>query len=202
MTRVAALFVAPRGCYFGLPDVDPWTEDRDARTYAGQHPIVGHPPCQRWGRYWFGRPGGERYEKGDDDGCFASCLANVRRVGGVIEHPAGSYAWTAHGLAEPRPGGWFADLFGGWSCLVEQGHYGHRARKPTWLYAVRCDLPSLRWGRSLATVREEVAEDETRQRGRRSRSDAIELMGHRERLATPLPFRDMLLAMARSAAAR
>lgn len=197
---IAALFVAPRGCYFGLPDVDPWPEDRDARTYAGDDPLVGHPPCQRWGRYWFGRPGGERCEKGDDDGCFASCLVNVRRVGGVIEHPAGSYAWTAHGLAEPRPGGWSADMFGGWSCIVEQGHYGHRARKPTWLYAVGCDLPSLKWGRSLATVRDEVAEDETRQRGRRSRSDAIELMGHRERLATPAPFRDMLLAMARSAA--
>lgn len=199
MTRVAALYVEARGCYADVPDVDAWTEDRDARLYAGPWPVVGHPPCQRWGRYWFGRPGeAVRRIKGDDGGCFASCLANVRRVGGVMEHPAGSYAWTAHGLAEPRPGGWFADMFGGWSCLVEQGHYGHRARKPTWLYAVGCDLPSLRWGRSFATVRDEIDEDETRQRGRRSRSDAVELMGHRERLATPVAFRDVLLDMARS----
>lgn len=32
---VAALFVETGGCYFGLPDVDPWDEARDARLYAG-----------------------------------------------------------------------------------------------------------------------------------------------------------------------
>lgn len=29
---IAALFVQREGCYSGLPDVDPWPEDRDART--------------------------------------------------------------------------------------------------------------------------------------------------------------------------
>lgn len=200
MSTVAALYVEARGCYAGLADVDPWTEARDARTYPGPWPVVGHPPCQRWGRYWFGRPGDDvRHEKGDDGGCFAACLTSVRAWGGVMEHPAESYAWSAHDINPPRPGGWcVADMFGGWSCLVEQGHYGHRARKPTWLYAVGCVLPSLKWGRSLATVRDEVREDERRGRGVRSRSDAIELMCRRERLATPIPFRDMLLAMARS----
>ena len=27
-----------------------------------------------------------------------------------------------------------ADMLGGWTCYVEQGHYGHESRKPTWLY--------------------------------------------------------------------
>lgn len=31
MTRVAALFVHAGGAYYGLPDVDPWDEKRDAR---------------------------------------------------------------------------------------------------------------------------------------------------------------------------
>lgn len=53
---IAALFVQRGGVYFGLPDVDPWDEQRDARLYAGPLPVVAHPPCQRWGRYWFGGP--------------------------------------------------------------------------------------------------------------------------------------------------
>lgn len=45
---IAALFVATGGCYFGLPEVDPWDEKRDARLYAGPWPVVAHPPCARW----------------------------------------------------------------------------------------------------------------------------------------------------------
>lgn len=51
---IAALFVEVDGCYAGLPDVDPWPIERDARQYAGPHPVVAHPPCQRWGRFWHG----------------------------------------------------------------------------------------------------------------------------------------------------
>jgi hypothetical protein len=47
-------------------------------------------------------------------------------------------------------------------------------------------------------VRVAVDEDETRQRGTRTRHDAIELMCKRERLATPIAFRDLLLNMART----
>jgi hypothetical protein len=46
---IAALYVETDGAYFGVPGVDPWDEARDARRYAGPHPIVAHPPCQRWG---------------------------------------------------------------------------------------------------------------------------------------------------------
>ncbi len=53
---VAALFVEKDGVYSGLPGVDPWDAERDARLYAGPHAVVCHPPCQRWGRYWGGGP--------------------------------------------------------------------------------------------------------------------------------------------------
>jgi hypothetical protein len=179
MIRVAALYVATGGVYFGLPDVEPWDKDRDARSYAGPCPVVAHPPCERWGRYWHGGPSArERKIKGDDGGCFAAALAAVRRWGGVLEHPADSAAWSAFGLMRPEGGGWsIADwgtdgtLLGGprwgWTCRVEQGHFGHRARKATWLYACGVDpLPSLPWGPSA----------------RRARIDSLSLHTHEERV--------------------
>lgn len=78
-----------------------------------------------------------------------------------------------------------------------RGHYGHRARKPTWLYAVRVALPSLRWGPSQAAA--EWAQTSSRRKKERSKGDAVELMTHEERAATPAEFRDLLLSMARSA---
>ena len=41
---IAALYVQTGGSYFDLPDVDPYDQDRDARTYAGPWPVVAHPP--------------------------------------------------------------------------------------------------------------------------------------------------------------
>lgn len=153
---IAALFVQRGGAYWGLPGVDPWDEERDARRYAGPWPVVAHPPCERWGRYWHGGPSARvRRVKGDDGGCFAAALAAVRRWGGVLEHPEASAAWDAFGLMRPpKRGGWVvADWLGGWTCCVEQGHYGHRARKATWLYACRAPPPSLRWGRAPGVVK-------------------------------------------------
>ena len=143
-----------RGSYYGLPGVDPWDEARDARLYAGPHPVVAHPPCQRWGKFWAGQPlwiarTGERKVKGDD-GAVSPMRSRWFGNGGVLEHPWGSHAWPHFGLTvPPRDGGWVqADGFLGWTCCVEQGRYGHYARKPTLLYAVGTDLPSLRWGKS------------------------------------------------------
>lgn len=90
---IAALFVAKGGAYYGIEGVDPWPEERDARLYDGPYPVVAHPPCQLWVNFAalnFKRYGGEHIRPGNDGGCFASALANVRRVGGVLEHPAGS----------------------------------------------------------------------------------------------------------------
>ncbi len=137
MKPIAALFVAPGGAYFDLPGVDPWDQARDARRYPGPHAVVAHPPCERWGRYWSGGPSAKvRREKGDDQGCFESALASVRKWGGVLEHPEASSAWDTFGLMRPpKTGGWLRNPIG-WTCCVEQGHYGHRARKATWLYVV------------------------------------------------------------------
>ena len=208
---VAALYVATRGVYYGLHAVDPWDHERDARKYAGPHPVVAHPPCARWGAYWFGGPGwigrgNPPKKKGDDGGCFKAALDAVRRHGGVLEHPARSHAWAAFDLAKPPLAGWIpADFFGGWTCQVEQGNYGHRARKPTWLYvnARRDDdedwshLPDMRWGKSDANAAW-AAEGRSEKSMTRMLKDGIcVLLSHKERAATPIPFRDLLLSIAR-----
>jgi hypothetical protein len=155
VTRIAALYVETGGAYFDLPDVNPWDEARDARLYAGPYPVVAHPPCQRWGRFWHGstrKP--HQYQLGDDAGCFAAALASVKRWGGVLEHPAHSRAWEAFGLNRPPSKGGWVRTAGGWTCHVEQGFYGHASRKPTWLFASGVDLPDLRWGRGAQRIPE------------------------------------------------
>jgi hypothetical protein len=198
---VAALFVAKGGCYFGLPDVDPWPVERDARLYAGPWPVVAHPPCERWGKYWHGGPSARvRRIKGDDGGCFAAALASVRRWGGILEHPAASAAWRAFDLNRPpHDGGWVsADFCGGWTCQVEQGHYGHRARKATWLYAHGVDLSILKWGASPPGVRLDEGFHSAEERRRAIKTGICQRLSKKQRSATPPAFRDLLLSMARS----
>lgn len=202
MRTIAALYVETNGCYYGLPGVDPWDETRDARLYDGPHPVVAHPPCQRWGRFWFGgtHSGSKRYQKGADGGCFAAAIDAVRKCGGVLEHPADSYAWKHFHLnAPPKDGGWVvADWIGGWTCHVEQGSYGHESRKPTWLYANGVELPSLKWGPAPGTFKHLRAMSAARMK-RRGISEQVETVRRRDCEATPEPFRDLLLSIARTA---
>ena len=201
---IAALYVARGGAYWDQPGVDPWDEARDARTYAGPWPVVAHPPCQRWGRFWHGAPNKpHQFRLGDDGGCFAAALAAVRAWGGVLEHPADSRAWAAHGLtAPPRNCGWnAADFHGGWTCYVEQGHYGHTSRKATWLYAHGVELPSLIWGASPQRLSAAMVERYGYAKARRIGMVAMTGGKHKTdiRNATPPAFRDLLLSIARTA---
>jgi hypothetical protein len=194
---IAALFVETNGCYFGLPDVDPWDKQRDARLYSGSFPVVAHPPCERWGRFANGSPTKKTYTPGDDDGCFAAAIAAVRRCGGVLEHPAGSKAWPAFGILRPSHTGGWLKVQDGWTCQVEQGHYGHPARKPTWLYVVSEQQPiELIWGRA----EQRLPMRRLAERGYESarRYGVVANMSSKQRQRTPIPFRDLLLSIARN----
>ncbi len=203
---IAALYVETSGAYFGLPDVDPWDETRDARNYMGPWPVVAHPPCQRWGRFWHGCPiKPHQFTLGDDGGCFAAALASVRNFGGVIEHPADSKAWAHFAIPKPVRGeGWRRDIdeWDGATCYVEQGHYGHEARKGTWLYTAHCrDLPELNWTRGEQRLPAYAVERYGYAKARRI--GVMAAIGGKDKTAirnrTPGSFRDVLLSIARTA---
>ncbi len=172
-----------------------------ARTW----PVVSHTSCKRWGRFWHGstrKP--HQFELGDDGGCFVASVIAVHLWGGVIEHPAESRAWKFFGLPIPIKGtGWSApDQYGGRSCYVEQVHYGHPARKATYLYAIGIDFDAfeLIWDRTRAVVPDWMIARYGEKKARKI--GVVAMMGGKDKVknrnATPLAFRDILIAMAES----
>lgn len=135
---VAVLFARADSIYKAIGGLDVFDDERDARTYSGDMPVVAHPPCRAWGRLrHFARP------RPDEKQLAFFAVDQVRRCGGVLEHPECSSFWVAAGL--PRPGAGF-DAFGGWTLCMDQHWLGHRARKRTWLYVVGVrpvDMPAL-----------------------------------------------------------
>lgn len=195
MSRViAALFVQTGGCYFGLPDVDPWDEARDARGYKGPAPVVAHPPCQLWGAFAavnYARWGGEHNKPGNDAGCFASALRSVIQFGGVLEHPANSRAWGAYGITRPKAPGWQRHGLHEWVCEVWQSAYGHRANKSTVLFYCGQTVPfDLNW-------RREPGSHQIGFHDQRGKSRNKPTLPRKEANATPVLFRDALIALAR-----
>jgi hypothetical protein len=195
---IAALYVQPGGVYYGLPDVESWgLPERDAREYAGPWPVVAHPPCTRWCRLAGLVEARWGHKRGDDGGVFERALDQVRKWGGVLEHPAFSDAWKAFNLNSPPTGGaWVnADFCGGWTCYVEQGRYGHPARKATWLYLHGHPAPpSLRWGLQADGKSEALVswcENHT------SKFDKRPRLGKAAAARTPEPFRDLLISIAK-----
>jgi hypothetical protein len=133
-----------------------------------------------------------------------AALAAVRKWGGVLEHPADSHAWDPEwfNLAKPsREGGWIkADEFGGFTCCVEQGQYGHFARKRTWLYACKAVLPELRWGEGEQVLPQWMIDRYGYVKARRI--GVMAMVGGKNKTAirdaTPAAFRDVLISIARS----
>lgn len=187
-TSVAALFVATNGTYFNLPGVDPWDKPRDARRYTGPHPVVAHPDCSTWCQLAYINQKRYGHKVGDDGGQFASALTSVRAYGGVLEHPARSYAWPVFGLPKPPRAGWQRTICGGWVCEVSQGAYGHRARKLTWLYYVGEQPMELDWRVPTPTAQVSFCKNHG--------NSPLPRLGKKEAKATPIAFRDALLALA------
>lgn len=195
MTEPVALFVMKDSNYKTLA-LDCYDAARDAKTYTGNAPVIAHPPCQLWGKMAnvnYARWGGEHNKPGNDGGCFRFALDTVNRCGGVLEHPAETYAWPAHGLQRPPRTGW-ARSGRGWVCEVWQSAYGHRARKRTWLYCCGTDAPlQPRWERQDGT--HQVGFHDQRGKARNKPT-----LGKREANATPLPFAAWLIELARGCA--
>lgn len=134
---VAVLFARADSCYKELTGTDVWDIQRDARTWPGGASVVAHPPCRAWGRLrHFAKP-----RKGERQLATWS-IRQVRKYGGVLEHPVGSRLWQRAGL--PAPGK--HDKYGGWTLPIHQHWWGHKAEKATLLYIVGCapsDIPEI-----------------------------------------------------------
>lgn len=125
--EVAVLFARRDSTYKSLANCDVYDIDRDARTFPGGLPVVAHPPCRAWARLRaFAKP-----RPGEKE-LAVWAVDQVRRWGGVLEHPASSSLWAAMGL----PLGRQVDEYGGFTLSVDQSWWGHKARKKTWLYIV------------------------------------------------------------------
>ena len=134
MTDFPALFVRDDSAYKSL-GFDCYDQQRDAKTYAGNLPVIAHPPCRLWGvlSHLSTAPQEEKE-------LAVWAVGKVREVGGVLEHPAGSRLWRELNLPDP---GWLPDQYGGFTLLIDQFDFGHVASKPTKLYIVGCSIGQL-----------------------------------------------------------
>jgi hypothetical protein len=118
-------------------------------------------------------------------------VEQVRRWGGVLEHPKASRLWPACGL--PMPGE-LPDAFGGRSAEVAQVAWGHRAQKDTWLYIVTDSVGAvqlLRGGVPTHVVKTS-----------RSNRKSLPECGKHERRLTPPRFAEFLVDLARQSRAQ
>ncbi len=192
--KFSALYVRPDGPYPELTD-DWYDIARDARTYSGSRPVVAHPPCKRWGRFWYA-DGSD--SPGEDGGLFEHALYEVRRCGGVLEHPEASHAWAKFDLPKPKLGCWIRGLFAGeWSTCVPQCNYGHKARKLTWLLYVGEDPIRLNWSMPEPGTLAYLCPP-GRRKGKPGRTDVKRLTPAENEL-TPRPFAELLARMATGA---
>lgn len=123
--QVAALCVDRRSVYSTIPGVECYDKARDVRTFTGGMPAIGHPPCRSWSAFCAHQSKPEPGEK--ELGPFV--VEWLRKVGGVLEHPAHSRLWPACNLPKP---GWThrGDV---WSMEVLQSWWGFDVVKTTWL---------------------------------------------------------------------
>jgi hypothetical protein len=194
MITVAALYVERGGPYFTMPGVDPWDLALDARTYAGPHPVVAHPPCGPWGRL-------RHLYRGTEHDCAPAAIDSVREWGGVAEHPAYSLLWRALNL--PRPGE-FSDQHGGFSVAVDQCAWGHVARKHTWLYVVGVPRSTVMSGiRTGGKPTHWISGGRGRQGAKAKTTPVppgIKVCSEQQRRRTPPAFAAWLVELARAAA--
>lgn len=168
---VAVLFARSNSIYKSIPGCDVFDLARDARTYCGSDPVIAHPPCRGWGRLRH-----LAQVRPDEKELAFFAVEQVRRCGGVLEHPWASTLWPAANL----PACGTRDAFGGFTFGVMQGDFGHKAPKATWLYIVGLDpaeIPAPSFQLGQATGR-------------------IELLSKASREATPYPFATWLVELA------
>lgn len=122
---IAVLYAREDSIYKQL-GCDVYDISRDARTYTGNSAVIAHPPCRAWGQLsHFAKP------RPDEKELAFHAIDVIRKNGGVLEHPRASKLWPKY---LPMPGK--IDEYGGWTLLIHQIWFGHKAIKKTFLYIV------------------------------------------------------------------
>lgn len=124
--EISILFCESDSIYKKL-GCDVWDERRNALNFSDKKPAIYHPPCRLWSRL-------KGLSNADENEKYLAIWAvrNVQLNGGILEHPADSTLWKTCNL--PAPGS--TDHYGGFTIVIDQFHFGHKARKRTWLYIV------------------------------------------------------------------
>jgi hypothetical protein len=181
--KVSVLFVRKDSIYKRL-GVDCWDIERDATKWQGGNAIIAHPPCRAWGQLaHFAKP-----RAGEKELAIWS-IEQIRKFGGVLEHPRASKLWEELNL----PVGNETDEFGGYTICVNQSWWGHKAEKKSLLYI--CGVP-----RNLLPVipinfdaiEYTVASRIKKKTGRRVKKEITK----KEREATPVEFAKWLIQVA------
>lgn len=182
---VAVLFARADSIYKTMSGCDVYDIQRDAMTFAGGAPVVAHPPCRAWGRLrQFAKP------RPNEKQLALWAVDQVRANGGVLEHPATSLLWQEKPLPEP---GYF-DAWGGWTLVISQWWWGHKADKLTRLYicgAKPGQLPAIPY--RMGEASHVIASSKARQK-LRYRPEVTK----REREATPHDLAAWLVEVART----
>lgn len=133
---VIVLFARKDSIYKQL-GCDVYDIDRDARTWNGGSAAIYHPPCRAWGGLsHMAKP------RGDEKELAIWSINMIWKFGGVLEHPRKSKLWPHMNL--PMPG--VIDNHGGFSILINQSWWGHKAEKKTLLYIKGCkptEIPTI-----------------------------------------------------------
>ena len=123
--KTPVLCVSRNSVYHAMPDVDAYDQQRDARTFCDDRPLIAHPPCRAWSAYTRhqAKPAADEWTLGP------MCVTWLRRNGGILEHPAHSKLFEYCRL--PRPDDPMRD--GIRTVAVWQSWWGYDLRKATWL---------------------------------------------------------------------
>jgi hypothetical protein len=179
---ISILFAARNSIYKTIPGLDVWDEDRDALNWPGGNPGIFHPPCRLWSKWMrhFSKAPPEEKE------LALWSVRQVRKWGGVLEHPACSELWPGAGLPFPGKG---RDIYGGMSISLRQQWFGHKAEKATWLYICGANrLPDIPFRLGQPECHYSAV--------RTVKHPDMQRLSHRERHGTPPAFAHWLIAVA------
>lgn len=120
--KVAILCAHKKSNYYKIPGLEIYDQDRDCRTFEGGMPVIVHPPCAQWSRM---KAFSNDVPELKNLAYF--CLDQVKKYGGIFEHPHGSDVWKQLDWPE-----------GGKFIQVDQHWWGFPARKRTTLFFYKC----------------------------------------------------------------